>query len=40
MNAENVAAYVARPNVNGGLVGGASLDANGFAALIASAATS
>lgn len=24
MNAENVASYVARPNINGGLVGGAS----------------
>jgi triosephosphate isomerase len=37
MTADNVAAYVERPNVNGGLVGGASLDAVGFAALIANA---
>lgn len=37
MTADNVAAYVARPNVNGGLVGGASLDPRGFAALIANA---
>jgi triosephosphate isomerase len=37
MNAENVASYVARPNINGGLVGGASLDAGGFAKLIANA---
>ena len=27
----NVAAYVAQPNINGGLVGGASLDPDGFA---------
>jgi triosephosphate isomerase len=38
MKTENVAAYMAQPNVNGGLVGGASLDAAGFAALIANAA--
>ena len=38
MKAENVAAYVAKPNVNGGLVGGASLDPAGFAALIGNAA--
>jgi triosephosphate isomerase len=37
MTADNVAAYVERPNINGGLVGGASLDPNGFAALIANA---
>jgi triosephosphate isomerase (TIM) len=37
MNAGNVAAYVAQPNINGGLVGGASLDPAGFAALIAKA---
>jgi triosephosphate isomerase (TIM) len=37
MNAKNVGAYVERPNVNGGLVGGASLDPQGFAALIESA---
>ncbi len=40
MNAENVASYVAQPNINGGLVGGASLDPGGFAALIANAASS
>jgi triosephosphate isomerase len=38
MTADNVAAYVARPQINGGLVGGASLDPDGFAALIANAA--
>jgi triosephosphate isomerase len=38
MTAANVASYVARPNVNGGLVGGASLDPGGFAALIDNAA--
>jgi triosephosphate isomerase len=38
MKAENVAAYMERPNVNGGLVGGASLDPSGFAALIENAA--
>jgi triosephosphate isomerase (TIM) len=37
MNAGNVAAYAERPNINGGLVGGASLDPIGFATLIASA---
>jgi triosephosphate isomerase (TIM) len=37
MTAENVGVYVARRNVNGGLVGGASLDADGFAMLIANA---
>jgi len=37
MNTGNVAAYAAQRNVNGGLVGGASLDPNGFAALIAGA---
>jgi triosephosphate isomerase (TIM) len=37
MNAANVASYVTRANVNGGLVGGASLDADGFATLIANA---
>jgi triosephosphate isomerase len=34
MTAANVTSYLARPNINGGLVGGASLDPNGFAALI------
>jgi triosephosphate isomerase (TIM) len=34
MTPENVAAYVARPNVDGGLVGGASLDPASFAALL------
>jgi triosephosphate isomerase len=37
MKSENVASYMAKPNVNGGLVGGASLDATGFARLIANA---
>ena len=35
---DNVATYAAQPNINGGLVGGASLDAEGFAALIEAAA--
>ncbi|HVR46338.1 MAG TPA: triose-phosphate isomerase [Candidatus Binatia bacterium] len=38
MNADNVAAYMREPNINGGLVGGASLDAIGFAAIITNAA--
>jgi len=37
MNAENVADYMARPEIDGGLVGGASLDPRGFATLIANA---
>ncbi len=37
MNAENVAGYMARPEIDGGLVGGASLDPRGFATLIANA---
>jgi triosephosphate isomerase len=37
MNAENASAYVAQPDINGGLVGGASLDPATFAALIAKA---
>jgi triosephosphate isomerase (TIM) len=37
MNAENAGAYLGRPNINGGLVGGASLDPDGFAALIENA---
>jgi triosephosphate isomerase (TIM) len=37
MKPENVASYMAKPNVNGGLVGGASLDPAGFARLIANA---
>jgi triosephosphate isomerase len=37
MKSENVAAYMERPNCNGGLVGGASLDPHGFASLIANA---
>jgi triosephosphate isomerase (TIM) len=40
VTADNVAAYMQRPNVNGGLVGGASLDPDGFAALIANAVPS
>jgi triosephosphate isomerase len=39
MNTENVASYTAQANVNGGLVGGASLDPNGFAQLIRSIAS-
>lgn len=39
MTPANAAAYVVRPNVNGGLVGGASLDPAGFAALVANAAS-
>jgi triosephosphate isomerase len=38
MNAGNVASYVALPNVNGGLVGGASLDAATFSAIVSNAA--
>jgi triosephosphate isomerase len=37
MKPDNVAAFAAMPNINGGLVGGASLDANGFADLIGGA---
>lgn len=37
MTAANVASYVKCPDINGGLVGGASLDPEGFAALIARA---
>ena len=40
MTADNVAAYMQQRNVNGGLVGGASLDPDGFAALIANAVSS
>ena len=35
---ENVADYAAQPNVNGGLIGGASLDPEAFARLITAAA--
>lgn len=38
MNASNVASYMEQPNIDGGLVGGASLDPEGFALLITSAA--
>ena len=38
MKAENVAQYMRQENVNGGLVGGASLDPAGFATLIENAA--
>ncbi|HEY1681887.1 MAG TPA: triose-phosphate isomerase [Candidatus Tumulicola sp.] len=34
MKAANVADYTAKPNINGGLIGGASLDPRGFADLI------
>jgi triosephosphate isomerase len=37
MNASNVASYLAQPQINGGLIGGASLDPEGFASLIAQA---
>jgi triosephosphate isomerase len=37
MNASNVTAYMERRNINGGLIGGASLDPNGFAQLIRNA---
>lgn len=37
MKPENVASYMAQFNINGGLVGGASLDPNGFATLIRNA---
>ncbi|MBV9332607.1 MAG: triose-phosphate isomerase [Candidatus Eremiobacteraeota bacterium] len=40
MNTDNVGAYAAQPDINGGLIGGASLDPNGFAQLIRSAAVS
>lgn len=40
MKAENVASYMEQENINGGLVGGASLDPNGFAALIRNAGNS
>jgi triosephosphate isomerase len=38
MKPENVAAYLERPNINGGLVGGASLDPGAFADMILRAA--
>jgi triosephosphate isomerase len=38
MKAENVPSYMREANVNGGLVGGASLDPGGFATLIGKAA--
>jgi triosephosphate isomerase (TIM) len=38
MKPENAAEYMHQPNVNGGLVGGASLDPESFATLIANAA--
>jgi triosephosphate isomerase len=34
MTAANVASYMDRSDINGGLVGGASLDPDGFATLI------
>jgi triosephosphate isomerase (TIM) len=39
MTVANVKTYIAQPNINGGLVGGASLDPNGFAALIDAASS-
>ena len=38
VNAKNVGELMAQPDVDGGLVGGASLDADGFAALCKNAA--
>jgi triosephosphate isomerase (TIM) len=38
VNAKNVAEIMAKPDVDGALVGGASLDADGFAALCKNAA--
>lgn len=38
MKAENVATYMRQPHINGGLVGGASLDPAGFTTLIHNAA--
>jgi triosephosphate isomerase len=38
MNAANAADLVAKPNIDGGLIGGASLKADSFAELIANAA--
>ena len=35
---DNIANYTAQPAIDGGLVGGASLDPDGFAALAAGAA--
>jgi triosephosphate isomerase (TIM) len=40
MKPDNVADYMAQPNINGGLVGGASLDPDGFATLIRNASPS
>jgi triosephosphate isomerase len=37
MNGSNVASYMERPNINGGLIGGASLDPLAFAQLIRNA---
>ena len=37
MNADNVAQYMVQPNINGGLVGGASLNPDAFATLIRNA---
>jgi triosephosphate isomerase len=34
MKADNVADYTSKPNINGGLIGGASLDPHGFADLV------
>jgi triosephosphate isomerase len=34
MNSANVAAFVAQPNIDGGLVGGASLEPDSFCALL------
>ncbi len=38
VNADNAGELVAQPDIDGGLVGGASLSAGGFAAIVAAAA--
>jgi triosephosphate isomerase len=37
VNAENAASLLSRPNIDGALVGGASLKAEGFLAIVAAA---
>ena len=37
MNADNAAALLAQPDIDGGLIGGASLDARSFAAIVEAA---
>ena len=38
VNADNAGELMAQPDIDGGLVGGASLSADGFAAIVAAAA--